>query len=155
MNTEKIKEIINQYFDNELSKGEEAVLFTQLSQDQEAREYFKDMSALKNAIDSSYKEFPDKLDEKILTKIPKSKNELPFYRDRTKIFSSFNYVFALLLIAVSIFFYTESVQYRERIDIAYEQVNQQNRMINGLINTLPQAEVKAVFTNQAIVTPKM
>ncbi|MCB9248205.1 MAG: hypothetical protein H6613_06520 [Ignavibacteriales bacterium] len=41
MSTENIKEIINQYFDNELTKSEEVILFTQLSQDENAREYFK------------------------------------------------------------------------------------------------------------------
>jgi len=155
MNTEKIKEIINQYFDNELSKGEEVILFSQLSQDQEAREYFKEMNTLRNVIDSSYEEFPNDLDEQIFSKISKSGNELPFYKDRTKIFTSLSYVFALLLLAVTIFFYTESIQYREKIDIAYEQVNQQNKMINILLNTLPQAEVRAEFADQAIVTPKM
>ena len=155
MSTEKIKEIINQYFDNELSKGEEVILFTQLSQNQAGREYFKEMNSLKNIVGSSLEDFPDSLDQKIFSKISSIKNNLPFYHGRTKIFTSLSYVFALLLLVISIFFYSQSVQYKERIEMTYEQVNQQNKMINVLLNTLPQAEVRAEFANEIIVTPKM
>ena len=77
MSTEKIKEIINQYFDNELSKGEEVILFTQLSQNQAGREYFKEMNSLKNIVGSSLEEYPDSLDKKIFSKILSIKHNLP------------------------------------------------------------------------------
>ena len=41
MNSNKINEMINAYFDGELEKGNEALLFTQLSQSDEGREYFE------------------------------------------------------------------------------------------------------------------
>lgn len=64
MSTEKVKEIINQYFDNELNKSEEIFLFTQLSQNEEARNYFKEMNLLNSVIKEGVEEFPQNLDEK-------------------------------------------------------------------------------------------
>ena len=155
MSTEQIKQIVNQYFDNELGKGEEVILFTQLSQDQEAREYFKEMNALKSVIQSTLDEFPDELDINILSNISTSKRDLPFFHDQAKIFSAVTYTFALLLLVVSIFFYNESTHYKEQIEMTYRQVDQQNKMINVLLNSLPQTEVRAEFANEIIVTPKM
>ena len=66
MNNEKIKELINRYFDNELDKSEEVFLFTQLSQEEEAREYFKHMIMLSENMKNTFEDFPFELEEEIL-----------------------------------------------------------------------------------------
>ena len=58
MNTEEIKKTIQLYFDGELEKNEEPLLFTSLSQDEEARDYFKSMNLLKNAVDETEGRIP-------------------------------------------------------------------------------------------------
>ena len=155
MSTEKIKEIINQYFDNELTKGEEIILFTQLSKDDESREYFKEMNLLRSTIESTFKEYPQLMDEKVFAQI---KSKEPVFRqriNRSRIFQAISYGFAILLLAISFFFYNESMQYRNKLEMTSLQVNQQNQLIQILYNTLPQAEVKAEFANEIIVTPNM
>ena len=69
MNTNEIIRMIDLYFDGELEKGKEPVMFTLLSQDGEAREYFKRSNALKAGIANTMEEFPSKLDEKILRSV--------------------------------------------------------------------------------------
>jgi hypothetical protein len=155
MKTEKIKEIINQYFDQELSKSEEVILFTQLSKDMEARDYFKQMNSLRNILDSSMEEYPEKLDERIYSGISSRKEITILAMNRSRIYSAVSYALAVILLAVSIFFYNQSLKSEERIEIAYEQLKHQNKMIQALFNTLPQAEVNAEFANEIIVTPKM
>lgn len=155
MENSEIKIVINQYFDNELSKAEEVLLFTQLSQDEEARIYFKEMNTLRGITDLTIEEYPERLDEKVYSGLSSFNEVIPFFSDRSKLISAVSYAFALVLLAVSIFFYYESSKYKDTIELTYEQLNQQNRMINVLLNGLPQAEVRAEFANEVIITPKM
>ena len=46
MSTNEIIAMIDLYFDGELEKGKEPIMFTMLSQDLEGREYFKKLNAL-------------------------------------------------------------------------------------------------------------
>lgn len=155
MESSELKNIINQYFDNELSKAEEVLLFTQLSQDEEARIYFKEMNTLRGITDLTIEEYPEKLDEKVYSGISNVHDVVPLFQGRSKVYTAFSYVFALILLAVSIFFYYEASNYKDTIELTYEHLNQQNRMINVLLNGLPQAEVRAEFANEVIITPKM
>ncbi|MFZ1289061.1 MAG: hypothetical protein WAR79_03165 [Melioribacteraceae bacterium] len=155
MNTEQIKEIINQYFDNELTKAEEVILFTQLSQNEEARNYFKELNLLKTVIDENEVDYPNKLDEKIFAKLNHKKVTNFTHQNQNRTFNYLTYAFAIILLAVSFFFYYESLQYRNKLELSFQQINQQNQMIQVLFNTLPQAEVKAKVENQIVVTSNM
>lgn len=155
MSTGSIKEIINQYFDNELSKSEEVILFTQLSQNNEAREYFKEMNILRTSIETLSEEYPENLDEKIFSQLKRETQYVKPKLGSTKIFSAISYSFAILLLALSFFFYNESIQYRNQLEATSQQVNQQNQMIKVLFNSLPQAEVEAKVENEIIVTSQM
>ena len=155
MNTEKIKEIINQYFDNELTKSEEVLLFTQLSQNEEARNYFKEMNLLKSVLEEAIEEFPQGLDNKVLSNLKKEEKVIYAPKPISRVANYLSYAFAILLLALSIFFYNESMQYRNKLELTYQQVYQQNQMIQVLFNSLPQAEVRGSLENTIIVTPKM
>ena len=150
-----MKNIINQYFDNELTKGEEIVLFSQLSQNDEARNYFKDMNLLRTTTESSFVEYPEKLDEKIFSQLKREEPTRVLRINRSRVFEVVSIGFAIILLAISFFFYNESMQYRNKLEVTSQQVNQQNRMIQILFNTLPQAEVRGTLENTIVVTPKM
>lgn len=66
MSDNKIFEIVNLYFDGELSKTEEVNLFSLLANDESARVYFKQLNAVRNAVDNDAEEFPTELEERIL-----------------------------------------------------------------------------------------
>ena len=155
MSTEKIKETINQYFDNELSKGEEVILFTELSENEEARNYFKEMNFLRTAVEDTFVDYPPKMDEKILSGLKPQKVDTVPVAHRGQIFNYISYAFAIILLAISIFFYTESIQYKNKLDLTSQQVNQQNQLIQVLYHTLPQTVVTEKVENEIIVTPKM
>ncbi len=150
-----LKEIINNYFDNELNKSEEIMLFTQLSQNEKAREYFKEMNLLRTIVDETETEFPDNLDARIFNSI-KTKQEAPIKSyTASKILSYISYLFAIILLALSLFFYSESKKYQDKLEITEFKIQKQTEMIQVLFNTLPQAEVKGEIDNAIIVTPKM
>jgi hypothetical protein len=155
MSTEKIKESINQYFDNELTKSEEVLLFTQLSQNDEARIYFKKMNLLKSMMDETVEDFPNGLDSKILSNLKKEEKVIYTPKPISRVANYLSYAFAIILLALSIFFYNESMQYRNKLELTYQQVYQQNQMIQVLFNSLPQAEVRGSLENTIIVTPQM
>jgi RNA polymerase sigma factor (sigma-70 family) len=62
MSEHKLLEMINIYFDGELAKSEEASLFSLLASDQTARDYFKQLSVIRNAVDNYAEDFPAELE---------------------------------------------------------------------------------------------
>jgi hypothetical protein len=155
MNTEEIKNIINRYFDNELTKNEEVILFTQLSQNEEAREFFKEMNLLRTVTETTTEEFPQSLDEKIFTKLKPEEKLIQPVSKHSRIFPAISYLLALILLALSIFFYTESIQYKNKLELTSYQVKRQNEMIQVLFNSLPQAEVRGTLENEIIIKSTM
>jgi len=71
MNTEELKNMIQLYFDGELEKNKEPLLFTALSQDAEARDYFKSMDLLRNTVKETEEEFPQELEKRIFYSLKK------------------------------------------------------------------------------------
>ncbi len=69
MSENKLLEMINLYFDGELEKSKEVNLFTLLASDQTARDYFKQLSVIRNAVDNDTEDFPAELEERILRSV--------------------------------------------------------------------------------------
>jgi len=151
MSNEKIEVLINRYFDNELNKSEEVFLFSELSKNIEAREYFKQLNILKTEMQNTIESFPIELEERILNSTA-SKFEMP------KLFS-FNfpsvlgYAFSVVLLILSLLIYTQSLEYQKDIEIKIDQIDQKNRMIEMLFHSLPQAEVRTVLENEIVIKP--
>ena len=151
MSSEKIKELINRYFDNELDKNEEVFLFTQLSQMDEAREYFKQMNVLSENMKNTFEEFPLGLEEGILNAtVTEIKKERRFPFNLTTVIG---YVFSVVLLVISLLVYTESIEYKKDIEMNIQQINYQNKMLEMMFNSLPPTEVKAKLENPIIIRP--
>jgi hypothetical protein len=151
MSNEKIKELINRYFDNELDKSEEVFLFTQLSQEETERDYFKQMNVLSENMKNTFEKFPISLEEEILNStVAGVSNERKF---QFNFQSLFGYAFSVVLLIISLFVYTQSLEYKADIEMNIQQINQQNKMLEMMFHALPQTEVKAKFTNDIIIRP--
>ena len=151
MSSEKTKELINGYFDNELDKSEEVYLFTQLSQEVEAREYFKQMNVLSENVKNTFEEFPQSLEEEILISTFAGKEGKKWFAFNIQ--SVIGYAFSVVLLVISLFIYTQSIEYKADIEMNIQQINQQNKMLEMMFHALPQTEVKAKFTNDIIIRP--
>ena len=155
MTSEDYKYMINKYFDGELDKSKEGVLFTFLAQDEECREYFKSMNLIKSSVEQTNEEFPNELEERILYSVENiAEKRNPFFLSKN-LFAVVTYSFAVILIVLSIIFYNESRDYKEKFETTIRQVNQQNQMIQLLLNNLPVATVTTSYENEVIVTPKL
>ena len=150
-----MEEIINKYFDGESSREEETFMFTQLSLDENARKYFKSLNFLKNTVEETKEDFPNKLDEKLLLSLTNMEESKLNYRKNFNLPASIAYVISVILLIILLSFRSELSDYKENLNLQMQQVNHQNKMIELLFNSLPPAIVSAKLKNPIIVTPKL
>lgn len=155
MDTKATISMINLYFDGELEKGKEALMFSLLSQDVEAREFFKKINVLKAGMQNNMEEFPQNLEEKILHSVEASFEKQSSSFLYKKNVTTISYVAATVLLILTIFFYSESQQYKVQFNDLTRVVKKQNENLELLINALPQVEVEGSYfrTKQIIVRP--
>lgn len=155
MKTNEIIRMIDQYFDGELEKGKEPFMFTLLSQDGEAREYFKSSNALKAGIINTMEEFPSKLDEKILRSVGNINEKPKTLFINRKVFSAVTYSVTVILLILVIFFYSKSEEYKVQFADLTREVKKQNDRLELIMNALPQVDVSGSYyrTKQIIVRP--
>lgn len=143
-----INKMIERYFDGELESSEEKELFIILSANDEARNYFKQNHLLSSLAGEMQEEFPQELEKKILsgTILTERRN---FFGQ--KIRPLLVYASVAVFFLLSIFFYNEANGYRENIAKINNRIENQDRTIKRLLNSLPAAEVEAKFSNEIII----
>ena len=155
MSENKIIEMINLYFDGELAKSGEVNLFSLLASDQNARDYFKQLSLVRNAVDNNAEEFPAELEERILRSAGMKSVEKPGIFSHIKIFSAISYAAALVLLFLSGYLFFKISNYQEKVDNLSQQMMYQTRTIQMLYNSLPGVEVVGTLENKVIIKPKI
>ena len=157
MDTNEIIKMIDLYFDGELEKGKEPVMFSLLSQDSDAREYFKKMNALKSVFAASTEKFPSSLDEKILRSVGSINEKQSAFFINKKVFSVITYSASVILLVLAIFFYSRSEEYKVQFFDLTREVKKQNDKLELLMNALPQVDVSGSYyrTKQIIVRPNI
>jgi hypothetical protein len=153
MSENKILEMISLYFDGELEKSKEVILFTMLSSDQTARDYFKQLGVIRNAIDNSTEDLPVELEERILRSVGLKASTKSGFFSNIKIFSAISYAAALILLFLSGYLFFKVSNYQERVDNLSQQMIYQTKTIQMLYNSLPGVEVRATFDNEIIIKP--
>jgi hypothetical protein len=155
MNTNEIISMIDLYFDGELEKGKEPVMFTVLAQDLEAREHFKKMNLLKNVFSTPAEQFPSPLDEKILRSVGSLNEKQTAFFINKKVFSAITYSVTVILLILTMFFYSKSEEYKVQFFDLTREVKRQNDKLELLMNALPQVDVSGSYyrTKQIIVRP--
>lgn len=150
MNNE-IGNLIDLYFDGELEKRKEPVLFTLLSQDEDARNYFKQMNALKTNIPFTMEEVPYNLERKILYTVAEKNTKPIFNFGRSRVFSFASYAVTAVLLVLTILLFVQSNNYKETIQTVSKQIENQKEEIELLINSLPAAEVTTKYENPILI----
>lgn len=153
MNENKTKEMINLYFDGELEKIKEVNLFSLLASDQTARDYFKQLILIRNAVDNDAEDFPAELEERILKSVGSKAAAKTGIFSNIKIFTAISYAAVLVLLLLSAYLFIKVSDYQEHIDQLSEQIMQKAKTIQILYNSLPGIEVQATYNNEIIVKP--
>lgn len=155
MEDKKLMEIINAYFDGELEKGQEPLLFTQLSLNSEAREYFKQLNRIETAVEESLEEFPEELDERILRSVGSNAPQKSMLFSGKKIFRAIPYAATIVLLFLSGYLFLKVTSFQERVDNLSQYVNLQSKTIQILYNSLPGIEVRAAHENEIVIKPNI
>lgn len=145
---DEIKMMVGHYFDGELNKNKEALLFSELSGNEECREYFKEMNRLKSVVQNSVEEFPIGLESRIYSYIKNRREGTLWYK---RFFPVLSYSLAVILLIVSLFMFNELRNYRNDIQLTSQKIIEQQKTINLLINSLPNVEVESEIQNAVIV----
>ena len=160
MKTDEIKYMIDLYTDGELGKEKEPLLFSLLSQDSEAREYFKGVNYLKNNFQQNMTEYPQQLDEKILYSVVKTQHRQPALFTNKNMFLFLSYSLIAALIFISVMFYRQSEDYKHQSEEYRQQffglandVKKQNSDLQLILNAMPEIEVRSGYyrTKEIIV----
>ncbi len=147
-----IKKLINEYFDCELEKSEEVVLFSILSQNEEARDYFKKLNIIRTSLNESREEFPLELEERIFHTIGNTNQKRRSFFTLHNFFAVGSYAVAVILLIVSIIFFNKINDYKKEMEDAVNIISTKSETIELLMrNTLPTTEVKAKFPNEIII----
>ncbi len=155
MNTEELNKMINEYFDNELSKEKEVFLFSQLSQNEEARNYFKNVNLLNSAIQETSNEFPDELEQKILHGIKNKPERKNFIFINKNFFAVASYALSVILIIISVYFFNQSSNYKERVENTMSYISSQNEKIDLLMSTIPAVQVSPEYQNEVTINSQL
>ncbi len=155
MSEKKITEMINLYIDGELAKSEEASLFSLLASDQTARDYFKQLSVIRNAVDNSAEDFPAELEERILRSVGSKAAAKTGMFSNIKIFSAVSYAAVLILLLLSGYLFFKVSNYQERVDNLSQQMMIQSQTIELLFNSLPVVEVRATSNKDKLYKPNI
>jgi hypothetical protein len=155
MSNEKLFEMISLYFDGELTKSEEPTLFALLSSDQSARDYFKQLSLIKNVFDNDSDNLSSELEERILRSIGTKVSVKPGIFSNIRIFSSISYAAAIILLVLSGYLFLKVSNYQERVDNLSQQMMFQSRTIQMFYNSLPGVDVVGTIENKIVIKPKI
>ena len=147
-----IEKLINEYFDDELEKDEEAALFSILSQDTEGRNYFKNMNLLKTSLNDSRTKFPLDLEKRILYSIKDKEQSVKKFFTLQNFITIGSYTFAAVFLIVSIFLFNQVKDFQKKVDDAVKTISVKSETIELLLeNTLPAAEVRAKVPSGIII----
>ena len=146
-----VENMVELYFDGELEKGKEAMLFTLLSQDEDARTYFKQLNAFKTNIPFTMDELPYTLEKKILYTVAEKNTRQLFPFGKTNILSFASYALTIIFFVVSIFLFMQTNNYKGTLHEVSQQLENQKQEIQLLINSLPATEVTTKYENPVVV----
>lgn len=134
MNHDNIKTMIDEYLDGELGTEKENYLFSILSSDHEAREYFKQMNCLKTFVGKSSDAYPESLDRKIQKKINNSSGFKSFFTGRNILYYTAYAIIVILLFTGYILFNKYDSQ-KEQLAYARQTINKQKEVIELITNS--------------------
>lgn len=141
MSTSELELMIEKYFDNELEKKYEPLLFSELANNQVARDYFKAMNLLKHTIKQNEEEFPIDLEEKILYSVKLEQDKRQNIPLTKNIPAMISYALTVIFLTMSIIFFTETKELKNNLKETMHKVKQQEETIQLLYNSYQEIEV--------------
>lgn len=145
------KMYVDKYFDRELNREEEIKLFESLASDENLRIYFKQLSEIEREIKSATEDFPEKLEERIFSQISVKESG----RMKEFINPLIRYAAVIVFILLTGFLLFRNNDYRDLIEENNQQIKQQEKLINNLMNTIPPVEVSPKKEEAVVIIKRL
>jgi len=155
MSEKNYAEIINLYIDGELDKSMESAMFSILASNSEAREYFKSLQKIKNAVEKTTEDFPSELEERIFRNLKNEKKVSESFLGNYNIKNFISYAAAVIFLFISGYLFLKVSSYQERFESVSQQIILQSKTIEMLYNSYENIEVNAKLDNQIIIKPSI
>ncbi|GAB4129499.1 MAG: hypothetical protein Fur0015_03420 [Ignavibacteriales bacterium] len=155
MSDEQKHEIIDLYFDGELAKTDEIQLFELLSNDDSARNHFRNLILLRDTVKKTSNEFPVELEERILRTIGNSSQNSGSKMNLKKYFNVISYAAAVIFLFLSGYLFVKITNYQERLETISNQLYIQSKTIDMLYNSYDDIVVKATSNDQIVIKPNI
>jgi hypothetical protein len=149
MTEENIKMLINEYLDGEIDKSAEKDLFISLSENENLRQYFSNMITLKKSIKLTEESVPFSIERNILNKITQKSESNNVHNNNYKF--AFALGFALCLLLISIYLFNRNIEINNQIHQAFNKINEQDKKLEIILNSVPSAEIKPVYYKEIII----
>lgn len=149
MEKDKIFIIMNEYIDGVCTLENEKLLFSELAQNQEYRNYFRHLKNMQKISDLTTEKYPGHLDKIILKSI--RGNLSPERTNYKNWVIGLSFAFTLIIMLFSFILIKENNQFKFEISQAINKVNEQDKKIELLINSYPGIEVKTSFDNEIVI----
>ena len=152
MNTEQLMIMINEFVDGELPKEKEAFLFTELSNDEVAREYFKKVNSLKLITKEQAEAFPAQLDSKILNEIKNKTSYFSLANLKANAVSYLSYIILIVSLTGGYFLYNHTIFQEQQLKISQTKIEQQQELLNLIMtNQLEPVTIEPEFEKEIII----
>ena len=156
MLNEKFVIMMNEFVDGELEKEKENFLFTELGQNDEAREYFKSLTSIKMMSANSVEKFPSELDGKILTNLKESSSKSLFQTLIPGRISFLAYSVLIIMLTIGYFLFNQISFQQTQLELANQRVIKQERLIQLIMsNQLPPVTVRPDSENEIVIQATM
>jgi predicted anti-sigma-YlaC factor YlaD len=147
--------MISEYLDNELTKEKEAFLFTHLSSCDECREEFKQQNLIQHEVKINQKEVNEKFEQRVFDSIIKREKHKTSTIFTKRVFASVPYAVSIILLIVSIYLFTQSANYLQQLQQVSSKIEEQDKLIKVLFNSIPVDENAINVQKPIIVSTKM
>jgi hypothetical protein len=157
MVNDELRNMVDLYFDGELEKNKEPLLFTALAVDIDAREYFKNLHVLQALVTESTESFPVDLEENIRASVkPVKIKSYNYINIRNRMSHIVSISAAAILFIVCSLLFLDVNDYKSKIAAITEQAQEQNEVMTLILNnSLPEFVISPNTKNEIIVRAKL
>lgn len=160
MKCEEIQEMISQFNDGSLETEKEAFIFTHMSGCPECRTFLKSINRLSFSAQTEEFDFPADLDEKIIRRTEKGRTEKRKEKKHANIFTMkypayVSFSFGAVVILLLFLLFKSTLEYRQELHDAMENMQQQNKQIQMILNSYPEIQVRPKQANEITVNTKL
>jgi len=148
------KEMVEAFFNGELTKEEEMALFTGLATNNEAKDYFRKSNFLKAGMELTKCAVPVELDKKIANVIFNAGKERSD-NFRINIQTVITYALSVAFLILSFLFYSIARDYKRELKEARSTIQYQRTTLKVLMNSLPPVNIKENIPNEIIINKKL